>query len=348
MFAQCWGVPEDRIPEKKPSRIWVLLLNWGGFVKFSHTLFALPFALAAMALAARANFFQLKAAGEAPADSLLRGWPGWRVFLLIVAAMVTARTCAMAFNRIVDRDVDAANPRTRKRHLPAGRISLFSAWTLTILSAAAFLATCWFLPRICFYLAPVALFLVFFYSLTKRFSDFTHAFLGLALAVAPVGAWLAVTGEVQFIAPGVEGFMDKIRHGFFTPLVLALLGLLWLIGFDIIYSIQDYEFDRDHKLHSLAVRWGPTNALQASLLAHMLMYGVLVFFGLACGFMLPYWIGLAIIMGCLGLEHWIVRKRSIEWAEKSFFRLNALIGIIFLTVVIAEVAFPDFWSFRGR
>ena len=340
-------MPEDSIPEKKPSRILTLLYNWGGFVKFSHTLFALPFALSAMALAARAKFESLPAGDVEKTNALERGWPGWKTFLLIVAAMVTARTCAMAFNRIADRDYDAANPRTKNRHLPAGKISLVSAWTLTILSAIGFLAVCWFLPRICFYLAPVALFIVIFYSLTKRFSDFTHVFLGIALAIAPIGAWLAVTGEVQFIVADVEGIMAKIRHGFFTPLVLAVLVLFWLIGFDIIYSIQDHEFDCEHKLHSLVVRWGPDNAMQAALLAHMLMYGLLVFFGLACGFMLPYWIGLAIIMGCLGLEHWIVRKRSIEWAEKSFFRLNAVISMIFLAVVIAEVALIDFWSFRG-
>lgn len=340
-------MPEDSIPEKKPSRILMLLYRWGSFVKFWHTLFAMPFALSAMALAARAKFESLPADLKEKSGALERGWPGWKTFLLILAAMVTARTCAMAFNRIADRDYDAANPRTKNRPLPAGKISLFSAWTLTILSAIGFLVTCWFLPPICRYLAPVALFFIIFYSLTKRFSDFTHVFLGIALAIAPIGAWLAVTGEIQFIAPNVEGFMDKIRHGVFTPLILAVLVLFWLIGFDIIYSIQDYEFDRQHKLHSLVVRWGPTNALQASLLAHMLMNGLMVFFGLACGFMLPYWIGLVIIMGCLGLEHWIVRKRSIEWAEKSFFRLNAVISMIFLAVVIAEVAFPDFWSFRG-
>ena len=338
---------EDNIPKKKPSRILKLLHRWGSFVKFWHSLFALPFALAAMSLAARAKYFQLESAGKDPSDSMLRGWPGWEIFLLIIAAMITARTCAMAFNRIADRDYDAANPRTKNRPLPTGEISLFSAWTLTILSAIGFVTTCWFLPKICFYLAPVALFFIIFYSLTKRFSDFTHVFLGIALAIAPIGAWLAVTGEVQFIAPNVEGIMDKIRHGVFTPTILAIAVLFWLIGFDIIYSIQDYEFDREHKLHSLVVRWGPANALQASLLAHMLMTGLLVFFGLACGFMLPYWIGLLIIMCCLGLEHWIVRKRSIEWAEKSFFRLNAVISMIFLAVVIAEVAFPDFWSFRG-
>src|SRR5277367_2059194 len=152
--------------------------KWGSFVRFSHTVFALPFALAAMLVAAREN----------------RGWPGWKIFGLILAAMVCARTCAMAFNRIVDRKFDVLNPRTANRHLPSGQISLASAILLCVLSAAGLIAASYFLNPLCFYLSPVALVLVCFYSLTKRFTDYTHVFLGLALALAPVGAWLAVKG----------------------------------------------------------------------------------------------------------------------------------------------------------
>src|SRR6201992_2449627 len=156
--------------------------KWGSFVRFSHTVFALPFALAAMLVAARDN----------------RGWPGWRVFGLILAAMVCARTCAMAFNRIVDRKFDAKNPRTAGRHLPAGQITLLSAWSLCLISAAGLVAASYFLAPICFYLSPFALAIVCFYSLTKRFTDFTHVFLGIALALAPIGAWLAVKGRFEF------------------------------------------------------------------------------------------------------------------------------------------------------
>src|SRR5688500_1317616 len=152
--------------------------KWGECVKFSHTVFALPFALAAMVVAAREN----------------RGWPGWRKFLLIVAAMVCARTCAMAFNRIVDRHFDKDNPRTAMRHLPAGQISVASAWTLCVLGATGLIVASYFLNPICFYLSPVAIAVVCFYSLTKRFTDYTHVFLGVALALAPVGGWLAVEG----------------------------------------------------------------------------------------------------------------------------------------------------------
>src|SRR5437773_2112385 len=155
-----------------------LINKWLSFVRFSLTFFALPFALAAMVVAARDN----------------RGWPGWRAFGLILAAMVCARTCAMAFNRIVDRKFDALNPRTAQRHLPAGQISLAGAVTLCVLSAAGLMAASFFLNPLCFYLSPVALAAICFYSLAKRFTDYTHVFLGLALAHAPVGAWLAVKG----------------------------------------------------------------------------------------------------------------------------------------------------------
>jgi 4-hydroxybenzoate polyprenyltransferase len=300
------------------------LRKWAEFVKFSHTIFALPFALAAMAVAAR--------------DS--KGWPGGRTFGLILAAMVCARTCAMSFNRIVDRKFDAANPRTAGRHLPAGQISPASAWTLCGLSAAGLVAAAWLLNPLCFYLAPVALFLVCFYSLTKRFTDFTHVYLGLALALAPIGAWLAVKGGFDFWPEGVHGW--PIRHSAVLPLLLAAVVIFWLVGFDIIYAIQDYEFDRDHGLHSLVVRWGPRNALQVSTLAHMFMVGLLVLFGVLAGFKLPYWVGMAIIMICLMLEHWLARRRGLNWVQNAFFRLNAVISMIFLAVTLAEVIFPNF------
>src|ERR1022692_4952996 len=155
-----------------------VLNKWLSFVRFSHTVFALPFALAAMGIAAREN----------------HGWPGWRTFGLILAAMVCARTCAMSFNRIADRKFDALNPRTAGRHLPTGQISLFSAVALCALTGAGLVAASFLLNPICFYLSPVALAAICFYSLTKRFTDYTHVYLGLALALAPIGAWLAVKG----------------------------------------------------------------------------------------------------------------------------------------------------------
>jgi len=291
--------------------MFCFLNKWLSFVRFPHTAFALPFALAAMVVAARGN----------------RGWPGWRTFGLILAAMVCARTCAMAFNRIVDRKFDALNPRTAGRHLPTGQISLISAVTLCVLSGAGLVGASFLLNRLCFYLSPVALLVICFYSLTKRFTHYTHVFLGLALALAPVGAWLAVKGT------------DVSLLEVCQMVILAVVVVLWLTGFDIIYALQDYEFDRTHGLHSLVVAWGPKNALQAAFLAHMLMCGLLLGFGLLCKFRIAYLVGWFMIVGCLVLEHWIARRRSLNWINVAFFRLNALVSAVFLIVTVTEVIF---------
>lgn len=299
------------------------LRKWASFVRFSHTIFALPFALAAMAVAARDN----------------RGWPGWRTFGLIVVAMVCARTAAMAFNRIMDRRFDAQNPRTANRHLPAGQISVASAWTLWSLSAAGLIAASWFINPLCFWLSPVALAVVCFYSLTKRFTDFTHVFLGIALALAPIGAWMAVTGSFDFWPERCVENHLPVQHSAVLPTLLAVAVVFWLIGFDIIYALQDYEFDRTHGLHSLVVRWGPKNALAAAFLAHLLMCGILLMFGLLARFRVAFFIGWLIIVLCLVLEHWIARRRSLNWINIAFFRLNAVISMVFLFVTLAEVVF---------
>src|SRR5258706_4657615 len=292
--------------------------NLAEFVKFWHAVFALPFALAAMVVAAREQ----------------NGWPGWRTFGLILAAMVCARTCAMSFNRIIDRRYDAANPRTAMRHLPAGKISLASAWALCLVSAGGLVVASYLLNRLCFYLSPVALFVICFYSLTKRFTDYTHVFLGLALALAPIGAWLAVQGPAMTVLE------------ILSALVLAFAVIFWLVGFDIIYALQDYEFDRRHGLHSLVVGWGPKNALQAAFLSHMFIWALLLLFGLLSRFRLAYLIGLVIILGSLLLEHWLARRRSLNWINSAFFRLNALISVVFLVVTVTEVVFRG--GFRLR
>jgi 4-hydroxybenzoate polyprenyltransferase len=294
-----------------PSAICSVLGKWGGFVRFSHTVFALPFALAAMMVAARDN----------------RGWPGWKTFGLILAAMVCARSCAMAFNRIVDREFDALNPRTANRHLPSGQISLAGAILLCVIAGAGLVAVSYFLNPLCFYLSPVALLVVFFYSFTKRFTDYTHVFLGISLALAPAGAWLAVKGSDVSVLEILQ----------MTTLALAVI--LWLVGFDIIYALQDYDFDKSHGLHSLVVAWGPKNALAAAFLAHMVMCGLLFAFGMLCRFRIAYLIGWFLIVGCLVLEHWIARRRSLNWINLAFFRLNAVISVVFLVVIAAEVIF---------
>ncbi|MEN9602088.1 MAG: hypothetical protein RIS56_1694 [Verrucomicrobiota bacterium] len=301
-----------------------LLSKWASFVKFSHTVFALPFALASMMLAARDQ----------------HGWPGWRVFLLVLAAMISGRTCAMAFNRIVDRRFDALNPRTAGRHLPAGAISMTSAVSLCLLSGAALVAASWMLNPLCFALSPVALFFICFYSLTKRFTDFTHVWLGIALAIAPVGAWLAVKGGVEFL-PMIDGKL-KLSHSALVPLVLALSVLLWLFGFDIIYATQDYEFDRTQGLRSLVVRWGPKNALGVAFIAHLLLWILLAIFGALAAFRLAYWLGLMVIGALLLAEHLLARRRDTRSVNVAFFKLNGTISTLFLGLVAVEVLFPWF------
>ena len=284
-------------------------VRWAEFVKLSHTVFAMPFALASMAVAARET----------------RGWPGWRLFGLILGALVCARTCAMSFNRIVDRKFDGANPRTSMRHLPAGSIPLSSAIALWVLSGIGLMVVSRFINPVCFRLSPVALLIICFYSLTKRFTDYTHVYLGVALALAPIGAWLAVRSSLDVL-----------------PVVLALAVVFWLIGFDIIYATQDYEFDRAHGLHSLAVRYGIKNALGLAFLSHLATWVLLLAFGLLARFRLAYQIGLLIILASLVFEHWLARKRSLKWINLAFFRLNALISLVFLICTSAEVVFPGF------
>jgi 4-hydroxybenzoate polyprenyltransferase len=274
------------------------------FVRFSHTVFALPFALASMAVAARAN----------------RGWPGWRTFLLILAAMVCARTAAMGFNRIVDRRIDALNPRTTKRHLPSGQIALANAWVLVIVSALGLSFAAWFINPLCGWLSPLALLIVFFYSFTKRFTDFSHVFLGLALGIAPLGAWLAVRGRFDW-----------------PPCVLALAVVFWLVGFDIIYATQDWEFDKSQGLHSLPVRLGIAPSLQVARMAHAIMAVLLLAFGLISGLRVPYYTGFGIILVCLVVQHRLARKRDPISLNVAFFRMNAVISAVFLGAVVLDV-----------
>ena len=274
------------------------------FVRFSHTVFALPFALASMAVAARAE----------------RGWPGARTFLLILAAMVCARTAAMGFNRIVDRRLDALNPRTAQRHLPKGTMTVAGAWAIVCLSGGGLVVVSWFINPICFALSPVALAVVCFYSFTKRFTDFSHVFLGLALGIAPLGAWLAVRGRFAW-----------------PPCVLAGAVVFWLVGFDIIYATQDVEFDRSQGLRSLPVKLGVGGSLRMARVAHGITAALLLAFGLISHLGVPYYFGLAIILICLIAQHGLARKQDPVSLNVAFFRMNAIISAVFLAGVAVDV-----------
>jgi len=267
------------------------------FIRFSHTVFALPFALGSMLVAAH-------------------GLPPWRVCGLIVAAMVFARTAAMAFNRLADWKMDQRNPRTAGRHK---LVSFPVAVALCAGSSAGFVAAAWLINPVCFYLSPVALLLVFFYSLTKRFTALCHFFLGLALSVSPVGAWLAVSG--RFALP---------------PLLLAAGVVFWVAGFDMIYATQDYEFDRREGVHSLVVRLGIPRSLQMAQLFHAAMFLLLAAFGASAGLGPIYFGSLALVLGALVYEHRVARRLDLDAVNKAFFTSNAFVGLVFVAATLAD------------
>ena len=290
-----------------------LVVRYVNFVKLPHTLFALPFALLGV----------LAASFTRPVTV--------RLVVLVVVAFSAARWAAMGFNRIVDRDYDARNPRTRNRELVTGAVSLRTAWTGAGVSLVLLILAAGLLNPLCLLLSPLAVIPLIVYPYAKRFTNFPHYVLALAQAVAPVGAWLAVTGTFAGSGPAW---------------VLGVAVGLWIGGFDIIYALQDYDFDRAHGLHSLVVAWGPRNALQAAFLSHLLMCGALLLFGLLCRFRVAYLVGWFVILCCLLLEHWIARRRSLNWINVAFFRLNALVSAVFFIVVTAEVVFQGGFRFR--
>lgn len=267
------------------------------FVRFSHTIFALPFALGAMLVAAD-------------------GLPSWRICGLIVLAMVFARTAAMAFNRVADWQIDQRNPRTAGRHK---LVSRGAAIALVIGCAAAFVAVTSFINPLCFALSPVAIVIVFFYSLTKRFTAFSHFFLGLALSVAPVGAWMAVRGAWEF-----------------PPLVLALAVLLWVAGFDIIYATQDHEFDRAEGLRSLVVKLGVPASLQWAQRLHWMMLAVLGWFGFEAQLGAAYYGSLAAIAVAIVYEHRSAARLDVEAINRAFFTSNAFVGLVFVAGILID------------
>jgi 4-hydroxybenzoate polyprenyltransferase len=283
------------------------LQDYGRLVRFSHTVFALPFALASLALAWPAHPVTL------------------RSFLWIVVAMVSARTAAMAFNRVVDRNFDALNPRTREWELPQGKITVEGAVILTIACSFIFVFAAFQLNFICFVLSPVALGIVFFYSLTKRFTWTSHLFLGLALSLAPLGAWLAV-------AQWPLNFQDLI-----IPALLGLAVLFWLAGFDVIYSLQDRDFDRSHGLFSIPARFSIAGALQLSSGFHVATVVLLALVGIAAQRGVIYWIGFVIISLVLFWEHRILRPDDLSRINRAFFEFNAYVSIGYFLTTAGDV-----------
>lgn len=279
--------------------------DWLGLVRFSHSVFALPFALLSL----------LFATG---------GRPSLRLVALVVVAAVAARTAAMAFNRWADLAFDRQNPRTQRRELVTGRLRPGAALALTVGSATVFVLAAALLNDLCLWLSPVVLAVLLGYSYTKRFTWACHLVLGLALALAPLGAWLAARGTF-------EGALA-------VPLLLAGAVLTWVAGFDVIYACQDAGFDRGLGLHSIPARFGVAGALWVSAALHVATAGLLVAVGLAAGVGLWWWIGVAAAVALLAYQHLIVRPSDLSRVDAAFFTANGL-----LSVVLAGLAAIDLW-----
>ena len=278
------------------------VLAYGRMIKFSHSVFALPFALASAALAAREGF-------------------RWAQLGWIVVAMVGARSAAMGFNRLADHAIDARNPRTAGRELPRGVLARGEVWALVLVSAAALVLAAAMLGPLCLALAPVALAIVFGYSYTKRFTALSHLVLGLALAIAPVGAWLAIRGTFSVVA-----------------VLIGLAVLSWVAGFDTIYSCQDAEFDRQAGLHSLPARIGVRRALVAARAFHVAAIGFLAAVYRYAEVHPVYLVGVAGIAVLLAYEHSLVKADDLSRVDAAFFTLNGWVSVGYLAVTLAAIA----------
>lgn len=281
-------------------------------IRFSHTLFALPFALLSALLAWQ----------EAPFR-----WPD---LLGILLCMVLARSAAMAFNRLADRDIDAANPRTAQRHLPSGQLTPGVVWVFTLACSASFiLATLLFANPWPFYLSAPVLLFICGYSLTKRFTALSHFWLGASLLLAPLATWIAIVGLEHLAA----------------PLVLGLAVLFWVAGFDILYACQDIDFDRQAHLNSIPARLGIKASLRVALICHALMIVLLVvlYWSAAPHLGVIYLIGVAGVAGLLAYEHWLVRPDDLSRVNQAFFQVNGVISVGLFVLVLLQLA-VNRWS----
>lgn len=281
--------------------------NYLSLVTFSHTIFALPFAIIGFLLAVRFGDYTFS----------------WKLFLLVLGCMISARSAAMAFNRYIDRDIDAKNARTATREIPAGIITPKNALWFVILTSLAFVACTWFINRLCFYLSPVALAVILGYSLTKRFTALCHLVLGVGLALAPIGAWLAVTGVFAWL-----------------PLLFSFAVLCWVSGFDMIYALQDESFDREHKLNSMPVLLGKKGALRLSEVLHVC---AAVFIWLPVytqHFGVWYWIGASLFSGLLVYQHTLVKPDDLSKVNRAFFTTNGIASVVFAVFVVLELFWP--------
>jgi 4-hydroxybenzoate polyprenyltransferase len=278
------------------------LNNYLSLIKFSHTVFALPFALIGFFLASSQFGFD------------------WGNLVLVLMCMVFARSAAMAFNRYIDRDIDLKNPRTAEvREIPKGVISPKAALLFVIFTSVNFIITTYFINTLCFYLSPIALIVVLGYSYTKRFTSLCHLVLGLGLALAPLGAYLAVSGEFAL-----------------TPILFSVAVLFWVSGFDIIYALQDDTFDKENKLNSLPVFLGRKKALNLSKFFHLITFLSLAYAGVLLEINLLYWIGFALFSALLIYQHTIISEKDLSRVNLAFFTTNGIASVVFGVFVILD------------
>ena len=295
-------------------------------VKFSHTIFAMPFALIGFSLATTQLSHQLniiETIGLVSGNKILITWQDLVIkFVLVILCMIFARSAAMAFNRYLDRSFDAKNPRTAIREIPAGIISKESALRFVIINCLLFIAATFFINRICFYLSPVALFVVLFYSYTKRFTALCHLVLGVGLSLAPIGAYLAVTGKFDVL-----------------PVLFSFTVLFWVSGFDIIYALQDEAFDKAQNLYSIPAALGKSKALRVSEILHLLSAACVVVAGVYGHFGWLYWIGIAVFIGMLIYQHSIVKPNDLTKVNIAFMTANGIASVVFAIFVLLDIFF---------
>lgn len=284
------------------------LSNYFSLIKFSHTIFAMPFAFIGFFLGLHAN------------DQLLSSAELLQTFLLVVACMVFARSAAMAFNRYLDRSIDARNPRTAIREIPSGVVTPSNALFFTIFNSVLFVATTWFINEICFWLSPVALAVVLGYSYTKRFTALCHLVLGVGLSLAPMGAYLAVTGYFSLL-----------------PLLFSAAVICWVSGFDIIYALQDEEFDRSNHLHSIPAWLGKANALRVSRVLHLISFLIIVAAGLYGDFGWSYALGAILYGAMLVYQQRLVSPYDLSRVNLAFMTANGIASVFFALFVIADL-----------
>lgn len=294
--------------------------NYLSLIKFSHTIFAMPFAMIGYFLAVRKPALPI---GPQLVEGLAgqnNNWLLLQKFGLVLACMVLARSAAMAFNRYLDRHFDARNPRTAIREIPAGIISADKALWFTIACSLLFVASAALINSLCFYLSPVALLVVLGYSYTKRFTALCHLVLGLGLSLAPIGAYLAVTGAFNWL-----------------PILFSFAVIFWVSGFDIIYALQDEEFDRNQHLHSIPAALGGAKALRVSELLHLLSATAIVLAGVYGHFGWVYWIGFGVFAGMLLFQHSLVKPNDLTRVNLAFMTANGIASVVFAVLVITDL-----------